>query len=183
MTGLIRRLIGDRRGNLMVELAMAMPVLTLLTLGGLEVSRYVLLHQKLDRVAGTVGDLVAQAETLTAADVDSLFDAARHVAMPFDLPGAGIVIVSSVGTDSGLNPQINWQRSGGGGLAASSRVGPAGGSAALPPGLTLEEGETVIVAEVVYAYVPWVLGGVTTAGELYHRAFFRPRFASLANLN
>jgi Flp pilus assembly protein TadG len=146
MINLIQRLLGDRRGTLMVELGMALPVLTLLTLGGLEVGRYVLLHQKMDRVAGTVGDLVAQAETLTIAGLDGLFDAASHVAKPFDLPADGVVVVSSVGSDAGGNPVVNWQRSGGGTLGtAVSRVGSAGGAATLPTGFSLGEGDTAIV--------------------------------------
>lgn len=179
----LRAFARDTRGSLLVELGMAMPVVMMLLLGGVEVARYVLLHQKLDRVAGTVGDLVAQAETLGSEDLDRLFDAAAHVAEPFDLSADGVVVVSSVGPDGSLTPRISWQRSGGGVLTAPSRIGVPGGTAALPPGFVLEDGETVIVAEVLYDYVPWILGDVTGPAQLYHRALFRPRFSSLATLN
>src|SRR5690606_14914403 len=130
-----------------------------------------------------VGDLVAQVETLTVADLEGLFDAAEHVAKPFDIADGGVVIVSSVGLDASLNPRVLWQHSSGGGASASSRIGIPDGAAKLPTGFVIEDGETVIVAEVVYDYVPHILGGVTGAAELYHRALFRPRFSSLSTLN
>lgn len=51
----------EKRGSVFAELGFAMPVLVLILLGCFEASRYVLLHQKLDRAASAVADLVAQA--------------------------------------------------------------------------------------------------------------------------
>ena len=62
----LRKLLGDRSGNILIELAVAMPLLTTIALGGIEVSRLVLINQKLDRVAASTSDLVAQAETISA---------------------------------------------------------------------------------------------------------------------
>lgn len=102
---LLRRLLGDRRGALVAEFAAAMPVLGLLLLAGVEVGRLALVNQKLDRVATSMADLVAQAETLTVAELNSLFASTGHVAWPFDLANDGIVIVSSVSDNSGT-PRI-----------------------------------------------------------------------------
>lgn len=181
MMTMFRRLLRAQRGAILPEFAAAMPVLALLLLGGMEISRYVLLHQKLDRVAATMGDLVAQAETITTADIDNLFNAAGYVASPFTMGSNGVVVISGVGLVT-AQTKVNWQRSGGGSLAASSDIGVAGANATLPDGLVVREGETLIVAEVFYAYTPWILGGVTTPSTLYHRAFFRPRYGSLETL-
>lgn len=182
MTSILKRLYvfrRDDRGAVLPELALAMPVLIMMTLGGIEIARYTLLHQKLDRVAASVGDLVAQAQTLTVADVNNLFDAVEHVAKPFELAADGLVVVSSVSKDTSTPPAMNWQQTGGGTLVATSQIGTPGGSVTLPTGFVMPDGDTVIVAEVFYDYTPWIFGGVTGSAQLYHMAVFRPRLGSL----
>ncbi|CAN0488428.1 unnamed protein product, partial [Laminaria digitata] len=154
-----------------------------LLLGGIEVSRYVLLHQKLDRVASSIADLVSQAENISVADLQNIFDAAQFVAKPFDLPVDGTVVVSSISNPfGGQGTRINWQQAGAGNIPATSQFGIPGGSVTLPTGFTVADGQTIIVAEVFYDYVPWILGNITGAQQIYHRALFRPRYGGLSML-
>lgn len=168
----------DRAGSALIELGAVLPVLVLLAMAGTEVARYALLNQKLDRVASTMGDLVAQSETLTTAQVDTLFAATAPVAWPFDIANAGAVILSSVSLQGGA-ARLNWQRRGGGALIVASQVGAAGGLATLPAGMILRAGDTLIVAEVWFDFAPVLYPQVAPAARLYHRAFFRPRLGSL----
>jgi Flp pilus assembly protein TadG len=85
-------------GNVAVEFALTLPVLMLLMLGSAEMARFVILHQKVDRVAVTMSDLVARAETIKESELDDIFGAADLVAQPFDLRNLGIVIVSARGS-------------------------------------------------------------------------------------
>jgi Flp pilus assembly protein TadG len=140
---LLRRLTGDRRGSILAETAVTISVLAMVSLAGVEVGRYTLLHQKMERVAASIGDLIAQAPTLSETDVDNVFAAIGEVAKPFEMGPNGLVIISSISLDSGGNPQITWQRTDGG-LSGSSAVGASGGPATLPAGLTVEAGDTVI---------------------------------------
>ena len=180
----IRRLVRDRGGAVMIELAFAVPVLATLMLGGVEMARYVLLHQKLDRVASSIGDLVSQAETISVTDLQNIFDAARFVANPFDLAAGGTVIVSSISNPLGVpDTKVNWQQSGGGSIPATSKVGSAGAAATLPAGFILADGQTIIVAEVFFDYTPWIFGGFTGSGQLYQRALLRPRYGGLTSLS
>lgn len=194
MTTILQRLRGSERGSVIAEFAAAMPVLVLLLLAGVEVSRYALLNQKLDRLATTMGDLVAQAETLSSAELNNLFFATPHVAWPFDITGRGVVIITSVGVQppppgspTGTPPSpptINWQRKGGGTLlTAASQIGTSAGStASLPTGLQVRVNETVIAAEVYFEFSPMFLSVIVPPKRLYHRAFFRPRLGSLTTL-
>ena len=120
------------RGNVVVEFALALPVLMLLLLASAELGRFVLLNQKIDRVAITMSDLVARAETISEADLDDIFSAAAHVAEPFDLSGRGRVVISSVTNADGGGATIAWQRAGGGSFIKASNVGTEGASADLP---------------------------------------------------
>jgi Flp pilus assembly protein TadG len=178
----LRKFISDRSGNALIETAFAMPILLVIILGGAEISRYVLLHQKLDRVAASIGDLVAQAETISATDIDNLFAAAKFVVKPFELSNQGTVIVSSIGASDGNPAKVNWQRSGAGTLSAPSEIGASGANAILPAGFNIVSGDTAIIAEIFYDYTPWLLSDFTSPSRLYYRAMFRPRFGSLTAL-
>ncbi len=178
-----RHLWQDKSGASLIELALAMPVLVTLLLGGVEIARYVLLHQKLDRVSSSIADLVSQAETISAGDLQNIFDAAQFVAKPFDMPADGTVIVSSISNPlGGPTSQVNWQEAGGGSIPANSRIGTPGSAVNLPTGFSLADGQTIIIAEVFYDYVPWILGNFTGTNQIYHRALFRPRYGGLTTL-
>jgi hypothetical protein len=176
------RFAGDRSGNVLLELGFAMAILATLTMGGVEIGRYVLMHQKLERVVASVGDLVSQSEDLTPTLVTNLFDAAQHVIQPFELADKGVVIVSSVVGVQDSAPRINWQMSGGGTLGAASELGIACNDATLPDGFTPVPGDTAIIAEVFFEYTPWMFEGIAEPGRQYHRALFRPRFGTLSSL-
>ncbi|MBN4016653.1 pilus assembly protein [Rhodospirillaceae bacterium AH-315-P19] len=117
----------DQRGSVLVEIAFILPILVTMMLAGVELSRYVLLQQKLDAIAITTADLVSQREEISAATVDQIFAAAGHVIAPFTFGADGIVMVTSVSASGGNGPRVDWQRSGGGMLSASSTIGTPGG--------------------------------------------------------
>ena len=176
------RMLHDARGMVMAEAAVSLSVLAVILLGGLEIGRYVLLTQKLDRVAATVADVAAEGQTISVSDIDNLFAASNDILKPFSLGAAGAVIVSSVSATGANPPKVDWQQSGGGTLSVGSAIGVAGGDADLPPDLTVRSGEEVIVGEVYYNFTPWLAPQVVPARQLYHRAFYRPRQGSLTTL-
>ncbi|CCQ74287.1 TadE/TadG family type IV pilus assembly protein [Magnetospira sp. QH-2] len=182
MNGLLKRFARDVRGVLALEVAFAVPVLLGLILSGVEITRYILLNQKIERATMTVADLVSQAEVLTGAEVDNLFVAGDFVMEPFDVNAEGQMIVSSV-VGSGSGAVVAWQRTYGGGTGGS-QFGVAGGTATLPAGFFVAEGESFIAAEVFYDYAPMFMGGHLVEGvvgnvQLYNSAVFRPRFTSI----
>jgi Flp pilus assembly protein TadG len=165
----------DRRGLAFAETAIALSVLSMTTLAGVEIGRYVLLTQKLDRISATLADLAAQGDSISMADLDNLFAAAEEIIKPFSLDGVGAVILSSVSRD-GANPaQVDWQRAGGADLSVGSTIGTEGSLAVLPEDFTLRPSDEVIVAEIYYDFTPWIAAQVAPATRLYHRSFFRPR--------
>ncbi len=176
-----RALARDRRGTLAVEVAMAMPVLLLLLLSGIEVTRFVLLNQKLERASATMADLVAQAEGLAEGDLLALYEATGYVMDPFDIAADGVVVVSSISRSGGGPALINWQRAFGGG-GGGSAFGVEGGVANLPAGFVVRDGESIIASEVAFDYEPVFVHSTLAAKTLYTYAVFRPRFATLTTL-
>ncbi len=179
---LLRRLWRDRRAVSAVEFALILPVLVMFSAGTIEYSRLILVTQKLQSGAFLLADLTARDETVKTADMANIFLAIGEVVKPFDFAGAGRAIVSSVGAAEDDKPTLNWQCPGSGTLAATSLVGTVVGKAvALPAGLAIRKGETIIAAEVYYAFKP--LFGIGLAPRTIRRvAFFKPRLGDLASL-
>lgn len=177
------RLLAGTAANTAVEFALALPVITLLMLGSFELARFVILSQKLDRVAVSMADLVARAETISETEIDDIFIAAGQVALPFELAANGRVIVSSVINPEGDGPEIAWQRSDDGAYSASSQLGSEGGAAALGDDLEVREGETAIVSEVFFDFEPFLSEMVVAPRMVYKRAFHRPRLGTLDSID
>ena len=161
---------------------MAVPILSMLMLSGVEIAHFILLNQKIERASVTVADLTSQAESLSEGDLNSLFLVTTQVMSPFDLTDRGQVIVSSVGAKDGNPPRINWQRSFGV-QTNSSAFGNEGGVPTFPPGFVVRDNENVIVAELYYGYAPLIVSGIVDPVTLYNVAYFKPRFESLDRLN
>jgi Flp pilus assembly protein TadG len=188
VAALLRRLWRDRAGVSLVEFALLMPVLSLLILGGTEVARYIILNQKLDRLATEISDLTAQSDTITSTDLSNIFDASTNVTWPFSIQANGAIIVSSIGQVNG-QAQVLWQRicpgngcSWSGTTTFVSRIGVQGGSATMPTGFTVSSTDNVIVAEVFYGFAPF-LWRLMPSGTLYHMALTRPRLSNLTTIN
>jgi len=182
MIALLRRFGEDRRGAALIELGFAVPVLVAILLGCFEASRYVLLHQKLDRAATSVADLVAQQQALTTAQMCDLFDAARRLMTPYDLAAHGRVVVSSVHRPDETAATVAWQEQSAGAITVTSLVGTEGATASLPAAFTVATGQNVIVAEAFYDYQPYFLGDLFEPARLYHTAYNRPRISNLTTI-
>jgi Flp pilus assembly protein TadG len=169
-----------QRGVAATEFALAIPFLVLLLLGGFELSRYVILHQKLEKVAYTIADVVSQSEVITIAQLDQAVLAAGQIMEPFSFTQSGVVFVSSVYQNTGAVPTVRWQYSGGGILAAASALGIVGAVATMPNGLVLNNKDNIIVCEVFFRYTPLFSGGILGDHEdIYKVTIFKPRLGVL----
>jgi Flp pilus assembly protein TadG len=181
-----RRLTGalwrNRKGSILIELAFVVPAMMVLSTGGFEVTRYALLYQKVNRLAVSLADLTAQAKTISDSDIDGLFDAVAHIAAPFDVTDNGCVIITSVSLKDGT-PTINWQRKGGGSYNATSKIGSEGGTATLPAGFVVHDGDNVIIAEAFYDYSPAIFTDIVNPTVVYNVAYFRPRLGTLDTIS
>lgn len=183
---ILKRWTGFRRdlgGMLVVETTIAIPIMIAMSLGGVEIARFALLQQKLDRLAMGISDMVSQGETISIPELDVIFQATSTVMNPFAVGVKGVVIVSSVSRTGAAAPKVMWQRVGGGTLpGVTSQIGAVNADAAMPPGFIVRDGENVIISEVFYSFSPLFVPDLVPVQNLYHRAMFRPRFGSLTTL-
>lgn len=177
MLARLRRLLRDRAGIMLAEVAMTLPIVAALALGTVEVTGYIILKQKLDRAAVTMADLVSREELVTNAFLTTAFDAIAHVVSPYPMGPRGIVIVSGVSRGAVGAARVDWQQAGAGAKVVTSGVGAPGTDAVLPDGFIVRAGEGVIVVEVVYDFEPRWLPALFPPATLSQRALFRPRFS------
>lgn len=173
----------QQSGGMLIEFAFALPVLVTLTLGTVNTAIFILLHQRMDRASSSVADLVSQPDNITQAHVELSFDAAEHLFGDlFDMQSNGHAIVTSVrgGTTDDPPPRVNFQIHMDCDTSAhASKIGSTeDGEATLPNGLTLQPGESVIIAEIYYEYEPMFFGDLIEGGTQYHVAVRRPRLGS-----
>lgn len=167
----------------MVEFALIIPILVALVVGTFEVTHLVRTQQKMERVAGMVGNLVARAESHTEENFQACFDAASQFAWPYDLFEKGNVIVSSiVGQGDGEHPTVLWQQVSEDGVTVSSHIGSPGQAATLPEGLDIDEGQGLIVTEVYFDYAPRLAAQMFPARRLYMRALHSPRRSAIITM-
>lgn len=179
----------SRRGVAALEFALTLPIWFTLLFMGTEAGRLMLLSQRIDRVAYAVTDMATQSDVLSPSSIATILSASAQIMQPFSFAADGIVVLSSVSRQSGQPARIDWQQAGGGSLGgAASHIGMPPNVAVLPGGLTINENENIIVAEVFYNYVPifpFSIPGVFTpfpARQLYRVAVYKPRLSPLSVL-
>ena len=173
-------LITQQKGTVAIEFALSLPIWIALLIGMTDISYMMILSQRVDRIAYSVTDIVTQSETISTADLDNIMLAVSQLMQPFVFGEDGVVIVSSVFKPPGSNAIISWQYTGGGTLARGSKIGVQGGVPTMPSGLTLNDNENVIIAEVYYAFEPMFIdAGVLSAGDIYRTAVYKPRLSPL----
>lgn len=173
-----------REGIAFIEFAFFLPFLAALLIGGYEVSRYILLTQKMDKVANTLADVISQAETLTVSDIDAVLVAINELSWPYEFSDNGRIYITSVQKPVGVNnpPVVKWCYTGGGVLEEDTQIGLKNSIASLPDDLTMNDRETAIIAEVFFYYRPVIAVSLISEGVLYRMAVYRPRLGALDTL-
>lgn len=147
----------NSHGVAAVEFALVLPFLLLLLLGVAELTSALNQSRKVSQSARTVGDLVAQAESLTEENVTDILEAADQIMVPYtDVPLT--VVVSSVSFDDDGNPEVDWSR--------SNNSGDAWTAGQEPPQEIPEEirfaNTSIIVGYAESVYTPSISGLTST---------------------
>ena len=183
---------GGRRGVAAVEFALLMPVLILLLVGMVDITRYVSTVLKLERVSSGTADVGAQYDKLRDSmtvvngnEIGMLFLAAEQIGKPLDLLRDGAVVITCIG-DQGSGPAVMWQRRSGR-IDAVSRIS-SGSGLSLPSGFSVRYGDSVLIVEVFYTVHPYLfsVGWLSPADrsvDIRSVAVYRPRWGTLTTLS
>lgn len=178
---LLKNFCMNQRGVAAIELAVVLPMMMTLFLGVVEISNFVLVNERTEKMAYTISDVVSQGETITIAELDNILSATSEIMYPFPFSARGHVIITSVYRAVGDVPKVAWQYEGGGTLKnVISNFGGQGFASPLPQGFILNEKETVIISEVYYNHENLVTNMFNGSNPLlYKYAFYKPRLGAL----
>ncbi|HEX7800524.1 MAG TPA: TadE/TadG family type IV pilus assembly protein [Asticcacaulis sp.] len=140
----------DRRGVSALEFAFVAPILIMLYLGLAELTLGMMASRRTAHLAATIGDLAAQSESLTTANIDDLFDIGDNLLAPFDTGTNLKIILSSVKMAKDKNgaekATVTWS------VPYHATAHQPGD---LVPAVTttqISDGESLIMTEVEYDY-------------------------------
>jgi hypothetical protein len=181
----------NQEGLAYIEFAMIAPFLIALLMGTIEMTRFILITQKVEKTSVTIADVVSQASTIKTTELNNIITAANQVMSPYSFGPKGYVIISSVTQTGNYTlsnpPLVNWQYKSAGATGSwikPSKIGVVGTAATLPGGLTLDDKDNIIIAEVFYNYSPIVTSGTELGNvTLYKLGLYKPRLGSLSILS
>lgn len=190
MRRIVQRILADKRGLAFIEFALVAPFVLLLVFGGIELARFMLIVQKVDKAAYAMADLTEQympathqrnsGEISVSEMNDVVFRQFQALMAPYDANVNGSVIVSSIRRERDT-VLIKWQIASPGysdgqttsaisGLTPASVNGLGGALRNRPASFTGDTAvemsnmlgyENMIVAEVFFRYRP-ILSRVLT---------------------
>ena len=101
------RVCRDKRGVAGVEFAMVLPFMLLLLVGSVELADAINQDRKVSRIANSITDLVAQAQTVTTSELDWVMQSGPTILSPYPANNLDIV-VSSVSFDDDGDASVDW---------------------------------------------------------------------------
>ena len=164
----------DRRGVSALEFALVAPFLILTYFGMAELSQGVISHRRVAHVASAIGDLVAQDDKVTTAEMADIFSAGVTILSPYSATPLKMRISSITGDASGV-PKVDWSVVPAG--QTSLTAYGQGVTVTLPVGL-LGKDENLVMSEATYTYnspVKYVLKNALVFNEKF---YLKPRKAA-----
>ncbi len=183
-----RRLRECESGVSIVEFALALPIIMLVAVGGLECANVALAHLRVSQIATTTADTSARILTqMDETDVEEAFAGVDVMGNRINFATNGRVVLSSLEpngqTGGNAGQKITWQRCHGSLNVAPSygRQGAGATNATLATGMgptgkkiTASSGTAVMFVEVTYRYQPLIYD-ILNVGNIRYEAAFNVR--------
>lgn len=171
---LAKRLSASRSGVSAVEFALILPLMLLLYAGSVELSEALAVDRKVNRVASTVGDLIAQGDTLSQAELNEIFAASTAIMEPYATSPLKIMVMAVEIKSTNPKQSIAWAKTNDGSSPPTTPV--------TVPDSIAKAGSYIIVTQTTYSFTsPFstFMKGITgkSAYTLSHTFMMRPRIS------
>lgn len=170
----IGRFFRDRRGVAAVEFGLVAPVMLVMLIGTIEVSRALAMDRRFGLVTSMVGDLVAREKTMSAADLNAIYDIVAHVMSPYSPSTLKIKVIPVKANPNNASQTLVY-------AASTNRPSYHGAtqpakcsSYTLTSGM-VAAGASVIVVETSYQYAPMFVNSIVPAATWNDKAVMAPR--------
>ncbi len=171
---LARRLKGNVAGVAAVEFGLIAPVMLIMLIGTIEISRAISIDRRFGLATSMVGDLVAREDDMTAANLNAIYDIVEHVMSPYDSAQLKISVVPvKAASDNKSNTKVyasSTNRPSFNGMVAPGRCSDYGLTAGL-----VGKGESVIVVESSYNFKPLLVNDLIGASTWTDKSVLSPR--------
>lgn len=174
-----QRLRREESGVAAVEFGLFAPMLLVLLLGGVDVTRFVLVRNKVAKVGFAMSDVAAQYKQIGAEALKQIWLIPNRTMPAFVTGTTGVTVLTAVGMDASSVYRVTWQCYSTNGTAWASKVGSAGTVANIPAGLLIDDNDNVIVAEVFFKFEPMFKLFYARGFDIYSKGMFRPRLGTL----
>jgi Flp pilus assembly protein TadG len=141
----------DRDGTVLVEFAVAFPVMLGLFIGSYTVSDAIACNRKVTVATRALTDLATRYSSMTESDVTTIFNAAAQILYPYDASKASIVL-SEVQVTSSTQAKVVWSRAQNGTPQVNNAI------VTIPTGIAAT-GTYLIVGQFKYSYTSSVKFG------------------------
>lgn len=189
----------SEQGVALIEFAYCISLLMLMLWGGIEVSRYVLIMQKLQDAASQEINIIGTINPKSPPTAAEMLATLRAVSLMMDpyaftFSGSNMIIVTDIAASISTvpaNPIVQWRYCSPAlsGSSTLSKFGAVGAKANLSgfPGFSMAAGDEIIVTEVYYQFSPIIKNAITTtilpaSKPVYVESLGVPRFGSLATM-
>ncbi len=191
----LRRYITGEKGVAYIEFALVLPILLLLFVGGLELTRFVMVNQKVDMASHGLANFLSMQDEPMDVSASVLDSAFTSLIRPFGVSEAGYRVLE-------LRPDLPNEQADGyplvveedktSGAAGPTRVGTEGGKVTgdVVRDIRVDSGEFLVAVETYFTYksiVPGMANALTALGvappdlegsQLYKRSVVRHRLAN-----
>lgn len=164
------RLLRDDRGVSALEFALIAPIMILFYLGMAELTGGMLAERRASHAASAVGDLVAQSQVVTPADVTDIFEIADSVVKPSPTTNLRTCLVS-IRADGSGSPKALWVRTN----RSPSGCPVEGATVPGVPTNLITANQGLVMAQVEYTYVSSITNFLPSPITFKERFYLRPR--------
>jgi Flp pilus assembly protein TadG len=166
---MFKRFLRDTAGLAAIEFAFIGPVLITMYFGVAELTQAMLVQRRVAHAASTIGDLVAQGSSITAADFSDVWVVGRTIISPY--PTATLKMrVTSISANASGTTTVDWSE--GSGMTALAK-----NAAISVPASVIAANQSVIKSELQYTYtspVNYVMHSPVVFSNTY---YLRPRLS------
>jgi Flp pilus assembly protein TadG len=153
-------LANDRRGSVLIEAALVIPIMAMLLLATLEFGQAFTAKRRTGQVASMAADLIARAPCVTQSDLQDISAIGGTILRPYASAPLGLRITSVTGQAT-----VQWS-------FGSGTLTPAQAGAAFQiPASLAGQNKPLIVAEATYAFAPTV-GHFLVSGMTFSTASY-----------
>lgn len=165
----------DTGGVAAIEFAMIVPLMIMMFVGAVEFSQIITVDRRVSQVASATADLVARTKSLSSTEMDGVLQVVGELVKPYDAAPLKLTVmnVKASPTDA-TDTKVCWAKAHNGGVGSYT----PGQVYALPTGV-VEKGDSVIVTEVEYNYIPLIFDHfITGPKKLEEKFYLKPRLSS-----